>query len=204
MIDAVSYLAVVAALLRMRLRPMARPAEAGLIGRRLVEGFRYAFGFPPIRALLLLLALMSLLGMPYSVLLPVFAADVLHGGPNMLGCSPARREWGGGRGVAAGVAADRARAGPVDRHRFRHVRAGLIGFAPVAVAGCSPWSMLVATVLHDGANGRQQHHPADDRRGGQAGASDELAQHGVPRGGRRSAACWSARRPAGSCRRPSW
>lgn len=84
-IDAVSYLAVVAALLRMRLRPMARPAEAGPIGRRLVEGFRYAFGFPPIRALLLLLALMSLFGMPYSVLLPVFAADVLHGGPTMLG-----------------------------------------------------------------------------------------------------------------------
>src|SRR5690606_3786506 len=49
------------------------------------EGFRYAFGFPPIRAILTLLALTSLLGMPYVVLLPVFASDVLGGGPQTLG-----------------------------------------------------------------------------------------------------------------------
>jgi MFS family permease len=49
------------------------------------EGFRYAFGFPPIRALLLLLALISLVGFPYTVLLPVFAKDVLGGGAGTLG-----------------------------------------------------------------------------------------------------------------------
>jgi MFS family permease len=84
-IDAVSYLAVVAALLAMRLPKRERPPVAGSIGRHLVEGVRYAFGFPPIRALLLLLALVSFATMPQSVLLPVFAADVLGGGPNTLG-----------------------------------------------------------------------------------------------------------------------
>lgn len=83
--DAVSYLAVVAALLLMRLPaiPAARPA--GRLRQHLAEGFRYAFGFAPIRAILLLLALISFLGMPYTVLMPLFAADVLGGGPYTLG-----------------------------------------------------------------------------------------------------------------------
>ncbi len=45
----------------------------------MIEGFAYAFGFAPIRALLLMIAMVSLLGMPISTLLPVFAKDVLHG-----------------------------------------------------------------------------------------------------------------------------
>jgi MFS family permease len=49
------------------------------------EGFSYAFGFTPIRSVLLLLALVSLIGMPFRVLMPVFARDVLHGGPHTLG-----------------------------------------------------------------------------------------------------------------------
>jgi MFS family permease len=84
-IDAVSYLAVVAALVAMRLPHRERPRAAGSIGRHFVEGVRHAFGFAPIRALLLLLALVSFAAMPYSVLLPVFAADVLGGGPHTLG-----------------------------------------------------------------------------------------------------------------------
>ncbi|HEY1190486.1 MAG TPA: MFS transporter, partial [Gemmata sp.] len=84
-VDAVSYLAVVAALLAMRLPKKERAHVAASIGRHMVEGVRYAFGFPPIRALLLLLALVSFAAMPYSVLLPVFAADVLGGGPHTLG-----------------------------------------------------------------------------------------------------------------------
>jgi MFS family permease len=51
----------------------------------LKEGFRYAFGFPPIRSLLFLLALVSLTGVPYTVLMPVFAKNILHGGPQTLG-----------------------------------------------------------------------------------------------------------------------
>jgi MFS family permease len=51
----------------------------------LAEGFRYAFGFPPIRALILLLGLVSLMGMPLSVLLPVYATDVLKGDATLFG-----------------------------------------------------------------------------------------------------------------------
>jgi MFS family permease len=84
-LDAASYLAVVAALLAMRLPRRQRPAPAASVGRHFVEGARYAFGFPPIRALLLLLALVSFAAMPQAVLLPVFASEVLGGGPHTLG-----------------------------------------------------------------------------------------------------------------------
>src|SRR5215207_5231101 len=84
-IDAVSYLAVVGSLLAMRLTRADGPRPTGSVFRHLVEGVRYAAGFPPIRALLLLLALVSFATMPQAVLLPVFAADVLGGGPHTLG-----------------------------------------------------------------------------------------------------------------------
>lgn len=84
-IDAVSYLAVVGALLAMRLPRRQRMHAGGSVIRHLAEGVRYAAGFPPIRALLLLLALVSFATMPQAVLLPVFAADVLGGGPPTLG-----------------------------------------------------------------------------------------------------------------------
>jgi MFS family permease len=84
-IDAVSYVAVVAALLLMRLPRRERTRPTASVGAHLAEGVAYAFGFAPIRALLLLLGLVSFLGMPYTVLLPIFAAEVLGGGPGTLG-----------------------------------------------------------------------------------------------------------------------
>lgn len=85
LLNGVSYLAVIAALLAMRIAPRQREAQAAPIVQGLKEGFRYAFGFAPIRAILLLLALVSLMGMPYTVLMPIFATDILHGGPDTLG-----------------------------------------------------------------------------------------------------------------------
>jgi MFS family permease len=84
-IDALSYLAVVAALLAMRLPRRERVHTTASVFGHLAEGVRYALGFPPIRALLLLLAVVSFAAMPQAVLLPVFAADVLGGGPHTLG-----------------------------------------------------------------------------------------------------------------------
>src|SRR5262249_16875226 len=84
-LDAVSYLAVIIALVLMRLPSTARTVQRGDLGRNLVEGFRYTFGFPPIRTLLLLVGLISFLAMPYSVLLPLFAVNVLHGDSYTLG-----------------------------------------------------------------------------------------------------------------------
>jgi MFS family permease len=84
-LDAISYLGVIAALLAMEVTPRPRQPHSAPIWRGIAEGFRYAFGFAPIRSILLLLALVSFMGMPYSVLLPLFAADVLHGGPSLMG-----------------------------------------------------------------------------------------------------------------------
>jgi MFS family permease len=84
-IDAISYVGVIAALLAMRVTPRANAPHTGPIWHGVAEGMRYAFGFAPIRTLLVLLALVSFMGMPYSVLLPLFAADVLHGGPSTMG-----------------------------------------------------------------------------------------------------------------------
>jgi MFS family permease len=84
-INAASYLAVLGSLAAMRLTPAPRADGAGSILHRLREGFAYAADFHPVRALLLLLGAFSLVGMPYVVLLPVFAEEVLSGGPRTLG-----------------------------------------------------------------------------------------------------------------------
>jgi MFS family permease len=85
LLNGLSYIAVIVALLSMRLAPPQARASAGDFLRDLQVGVHYAFGFLPIRNILLLLAVVSLVGMPYTVLMPVFAKDVLHGGAQTLG-----------------------------------------------------------------------------------------------------------------------
>lgn len=85
LIDGVSYIAVIVSLLLMHIqRPVVRQRTTK-VWQELVEGWKYVAGSVPIRSILLLLALVSLLGMPYTVLMPVFAARILHGGPHTLG-----------------------------------------------------------------------------------------------------------------------
>jgi MFS family permease len=85
MVDAVSYLAVIASLLAMRVPPSSRPRPATRLLEELAAGFRYVSEFAPIRTVLLLLAVVSTMGMPYAVLMPAVAAKLLHGGPHTLG-----------------------------------------------------------------------------------------------------------------------
>jgi MFS family permease len=85
MIDAISYLAVIASLLAMRLHPSRREPVTTLLREDLKSGFEYVSGFVPVRTVLLLLALVSTMGMPYTVLMPAMASQVLHGGPYALG-----------------------------------------------------------------------------------------------------------------------
>ncbi len=84
-IDGVSYLAVIASLLMMRVKiaPAKRAVTSML--EQLKEGWTYVSGFAPIRTILLLFALISLMGMPFMVLMPIFASSVLHGGPHTFG-----------------------------------------------------------------------------------------------------------------------
>jgi MFS family permease len=84
LINSVSYVAVIAGLLTMRLDAAhTRRAPGG--NHSVLEGFRFILGAHPVRDLLLLLGLMSLLGIPYSVLMPIFADQILHGGARALG-----------------------------------------------------------------------------------------------------------------------
>ncbi|HUW99533.1 MAG: MFS transporter [Phycisphaerae bacterium] len=85
LVNTVSFFAVVVALLAMRLRPRPRRVHTTHPLRDLKEGFLYVAGSPPIRAVLLLMSLLSLLAIPYVVLLPVFARKVLQGGPHTMG-----------------------------------------------------------------------------------------------------------------------
>src|SRR5947199_552928 len=83
--NAVSYIAVLAGLLLMKVLPAERAPRTASALADIAEGFRFVRGTAPIRALLLLLGLLSLMGMPYSVLMPIFADRILGGGARSLG-----------------------------------------------------------------------------------------------------------------------
>jgi MFS family permease len=85
LINALSYLAVIISLFLMKIINMNNKPHHSKPFKELKEGFQYAFSFKPIRAILLMFALVNLVGMPYMVLMPIFAKDVLHGGPDALG-----------------------------------------------------------------------------------------------------------------------
>ncbi len=85
LLNSLSFLAIIIALLAMRIRPRTRQTHPTRPLEGMKEGFRYAFSFLPIRYCLLLLVLMNFVGMQYTTLMPVFAKDVLHGGAHTLG-----------------------------------------------------------------------------------------------------------------------
>jgi MFS family permease len=85
LLDAISYLAVIASLLAMRFDDSPRVTTETHMLDELRAGLRYVGSFPPVRALLAQVALVSVMGMPYVVLMPVIAVRVLHGGPHTLG-----------------------------------------------------------------------------------------------------------------------
>jgi MFS family permease len=119
-IDGISYIAVIVSLLLMRVHVAKAKRAAASMFEQMHEGWRYVSTFVPVRNILLLFALVSLMGMPYMVLMPVFAAQVLHGGPHTLGFLM------GGAGVGALISA----LSLVVRKSVR----GLIRMIPIAAA----------------------------------------------------------------------
>ncbi|MGB2625278.1 MAG: MFS transporter [Candidatus Acidiferrum sp.] len=85
LIDGISYFPVIASLLMMRIKPLDMRRHTTSMLEQILEGWEYVRTFRPIRTILLLFALITLMGWPYSVLLPVFAGEVLHGGATTLG-----------------------------------------------------------------------------------------------------------------------
>jgi len=84
-LNGVSFLAVIIALLMMRIEKIQVPVGKGSPLQHFIQGFRFAMSDRPIRSTLLLLSLMTMFGLQYSVFMPIFARDILHGGPDLLG-----------------------------------------------------------------------------------------------------------------------
>ncbi|MBU1038115.1 MAG: MFS transporter [Candidatus Omnitrophica bacterium] len=85
LVNGISYLAVLWSLFMMRIVPKNPKPRRIAVLEELKEGFKYTFGFAPIRLILLLLSVISAMGMASVVLMPVFARDILKGGPETLG-----------------------------------------------------------------------------------------------------------------------
>lgn len=85
LIDGLSYLAVIASLLMMRLKPSLSARVLAPMFQQLKEGWDYVSKSTPIRTILLLFAVISLMGWPFTVLMPIFAINILHGGPHTYG-----------------------------------------------------------------------------------------------------------------------
>lgn len=85
LLNGISYLAVIIALLRMQLQPFRKKESRHLILEDLKEGFSYVSNNIPIRALLLLISVISFFGLPLMTFIPAYVKDILHGGSEMLG-----------------------------------------------------------------------------------------------------------------------
>jgi len=85
LIDGLSYIAVIICLVLMHITCIEKPRTSESALKQLKDGARYAFGFAPIRHILFFIALFSFIGMPHTILMPIFAREVFHGGPNTLG-----------------------------------------------------------------------------------------------------------------------
>jgi MFS family permease len=85
LVDGISYIAVIISLLMMRLHAPVVERKATSMLTELTAGWTYVSEFLPIRTILMLFAVVSLMGMPFVVLMPIFAKKVLSGGPHTLG-----------------------------------------------------------------------------------------------------------------------
>jgi MFS family permease len=137
LIDGFSYLAVIASLFMMHVssRPIARKETS--VFHELKTGWNYVAGFSPIRSILILLACVSLVGMPYVVLMPVFAGSVLHGGAHTLGFLTATS----GLGALASAIVLAMRKSVVGLGRWIAVCASLFGAGLIGF-GLSRWLWL--------------------------------------------------------------
>ena len=129
--NGVSYIAVIVGLLMMRM-PAIREGQAlsGTAIENIMEGFRYVAHTAPIRALLLLIGVISFCAMPYAVLMPVFAENILHAGARGLGILMGAS----GLGALIGSVALAMRSSVRGLGRWVAVSAGTFGAALAAFA----------------------------------------------------------------------
>jgi len=131
LLNGLSYVAVISALMAMRITPKQfNSTRENNILRGLKEGFAYVYRTVNIRAVLLFLSFSGLLGIPYMVLLPIMAKDVLHGGPHTLGFLMGAS----GIGALLGAVFLASRKNPAKLIRIIPIAAAVFGSALVAVS----------------------------------------------------------------------
>jgi MFS family permease len=149
LVNAVSYLAVIAALLFVKAnQPQPAPSQKSAL-EQLKEGLAYTIGFTPIRDLILFLALAGLFTMPFSVLMPAFAKDIFHGNASTLGFLTGA----GGAGSVIGALFLSSRKGTKEFSRWIIVGCALCGLGLI-IFGLSkflPLSLLAVTVVGFGS-----------------------------------------------------
>ena len=141
--NAVSYIAVIAGLLLMKLSPRVKQVVEASPLEHILEGFRFAAKATPIRAILLLLGLVSLVGMPYSVLMPVFAREILHGGARELGWLMGAT----GIGALLGALSLAARVGVKGLGRLIAICAGGFGVSLIAFSASKMFGLSLILLL---------------------------------------------------------
>ena len=146
-IDAVSYAAVIVSVLLMQLDTRPPPPKVTRVLHDMAEGFRYVSGSPPIRALLLLLAISGLAGRPFAVLLPVIAREVMHGGAGTLGALQAAA----GLGALASALYLASRSSVLGLGRIVVASAALFGLGLVAFSTARVLWLAMPLLLLAGA-----------------------------------------------------
>jgi MFS family permease len=85
LLNALSFGAVIVALLQIKIPVKQVNLHPANFKESLSEGVHYTFRSMPIRTLIIMLAVLSLAGLSYIVLLPAYAKEIMHGGPDTLG-----------------------------------------------------------------------------------------------------------------------
>ncbi len=169
-INGVSFVAVIAGLAAIRIQKKVRPRRFGSIFAQLREGLSYSWSYMPIRHLITLVALSSFFGLPFQALLPVFAADILQGGSQMLGMLTGA--LGAGALSGAIFLASRQNINLIPRITFLAAMMFAAGLAAFAISSVTILSMaaLVITgfgmIVHFNAtNSLIQNISDEDKRG---------------------------------------
>jgi len=166
LINSLSYLAIIVALLMMRISPRRTEPHPSSILQQFGEGARYAYGFRPTRAILLLVSLVSLMGLPYMVLLPVFRPGYF----SPRGARPRLSDRGGrcrliDRGPLLGRPQECTRSGPHDRQGDDPFWHGSSPFFPSPLFLACLDSAGLFRIRDDSTPGLSQHRSPDHCRG---------------------------------------
>ncbi|MDR1605291.1 MAG: MFS transporter [Gracilibacteraceae bacterium] len=145
LLNSLSYIAVLAALLAMRLTRAAKPAQVSPEGffAHMTEGFRYVWNNRAIRYTMIMLAVCSVVAMQYLVMMPVFAIEVLQGDSVTLGFIVA----GSGVGALVGTVYMAGRKDPRNLTRVINLGAALAGFAFIFFALSRSWWLSILVML---------------------------------------------------------